>query len=51
MADMAFQISNFDDFDINQISWKLAQRSPFIFAFYSKFFFFLRNKEGSRNTK
>ena len=26
LADMAFQMSNFDDFDINQISWKLAQR-------------------------
>ena len=26
LADMAFQMSDFDDFDIDQISWKLAQR-------------------------
>ena len=26
LADMAFWMSNFDDFDHGQISWKLAQR-------------------------
>ena len=26
LADMAFGVSNFDDFDNDQISWKLAQR-------------------------
>ena len=51
LTDMAFWMSNFDDFDIDQISWKPAQRKPFAFAFYSKIFFFLGNQEGSRNTK
>ena len=26
LADMAFEMSDFDDFDNGQISWKLAQR-------------------------
>ena len=50
-ADMAFWMSNFDDFDDDQIPWKLAQRWHFVFAFYIEFFFFLGNQEGSKNTK
>ena len=38
-------MSNFDDFDNDQISWKLAQRQPFVFAFSSKFFSSLETKE------
>ena len=40
-ADMAFQMSNYDD----QISWKLAQRKPFVFAIYSRNFVFLANQD------
>ena len=38
LADMAFQMSHFDDFDNAQISWKLAQREPFVLTFYHIFF-------------
>ena len=41
LADKVFQMSNFDDFDNDQISWKLAQSKPFVFPFDSNFFFFL----------
>ena len=51
LADMAFWMSNFDDFDSHQISWKLAQRWRFVFAFYCKFFFFLGNQDCFKNTK
>ena len=51
LADMAFWMSNFDDFDSNQISWKLAQRLFFVFAFYSKIFFYLGNQDDSKNAK
>ena len=50
LADMAFWMSNFDDFYNDQISWKLAQKYPFVFAFYSKIFFFFGNQDGSKNT-
>ena len=51
LADMAFWMSNFDDFDDDQISWKLAQRKPFVFSCYGKIFFFLGNQEDSKNIK
>ena len=48
---MAFQMSNFDDFDIDQISRKLAQRQLLVFAFTSKIFYFLGNQEDPKNIK
>ena len=41
---IAFWMSSFDNYDNYQISRKLAQRQPFVFAFYSKFFPFLETK-------
>jgi len=51
LAAMAFWMSDFDDFDDGQISWKLAQSWPFVFAFYGKIFFFFGNQDGSKITK
>ena len=51
LTDMAFWMSNFDDFDSDQISWKLAKREPFVFAFYSKIFLFLGNHYDSEKHK
>ena len=51
LADIAFWMSNFDDFDYDQISWKLAQRYSFVIAFYGKIFFFLGNQDDSKNIK
>ena len=50
-VDMAVWMSNFDDFDNDQILRKLAQRWPFAFSFYSKIFFLLGNQDDSKNTK
>ena len=47
LADMAVEMSNFDDFDNDQISWKLAYNQPFVFAFYSKILFFVANQDVS----
>ena len=44
LADLVFQVSKIDDFDNDQISWKLAQRKPFVFAFIVKFFPSLETK-------
>ena len=33
LADMAFLMSDFDDLDDDQISWKLGQGEYFVFAF------------------
>ena len=38
VADMAILMSDFDNFDHDQISWKLAQRQYFAFYFYCKIF-------------
>ena len=51
LADTAFLKSNFGDFDNDQISWNIAQRWPFVFAFHGKIFFFLRTQDDSKNTK
>ena len=44
-------MTNFDDFVNDQISWKHAQRQPFVFAFYSKISVFLGNQDYCKNTK
>ena len=51
LADMALRMSDFDDFDNDWVSWKLAQRYHFVFAFHSEIFFFLENQDESKNTK
>ena len=51
LADMAFQMSDFDNFHNDQISWKLTERQPFAFAFYSKLLFFLGDQYDTKNTK
>ena len=43
LADMAFWMSNYDDFDYDQISWKLTQRLPFVIDFYGEILFFFGN--------
>ena len=40
VADMVILMSNFDNFDHDQISWKLAQILYFAFYFYCKKFFY-----------
>ena len=51
LAYMAFWMSNFDDFDYDQISWRLAQRYFFVLAFYGEILFFHRNQDDSKNIK
>ena len=42
LADMALLMSNFYDFDRDQISWKLAQREFFVLVFHCKNSFYSR---------
>ena len=44
-------MSNFDNFDINQISSKFAQRWPFVCNFYCKNFFILGSFDDTENAK
>ena len=51
VADMAILMSNFDNFDHDQISWKLAQREYFAFYFNCKKIFILGSLDNAENTK
>ena len=51
VADMAILISNFDNIDLDQISWKLAQREYFAFYFNCKKIFILGSLDNAENTK
>ena len=51
VADMAILISNFDNFDHDLISWKLAQREYFAFYFNCKKIFILGSLDDAENTK
>ena len=48
---MAIQMSNFDNFDIDQISSKFAQRQPFVYNFYCKKIFILGSFDNTENGK
>ena len=44
-------MSNFDNFDIDQISSKFAQRWPFVCNFYCKKIFILGSFDNTENAK
>ena len=51
VTDMAILMSNFDNFDHDQLSWKLAQRYYFAFHFNCKKIFILGSLDKTENTK
>ena len=51
VADMAILMSNFDNFDNDQISWKFAQRWYFVFYFHCKKYFILGSLDVAENSK
>ena len=51
LADMAFKMSNFDDFDNDQSHENFVRDSPLFFLSTVNFFFFFWNQDDPKNTK